>query len=155
MQVRARSGMVTCLFLKPCVKAPVSKLSLTHLSPTDPLFCCCPKKTVRCHSAAEYRLHCSPFCLSHPHHQGDWGLNETARPFTSGTCRPSSHIHLMYYPTVVRAALSTPGHHLETKPSFLRPRRIITRLTVYICSQGIDPNFTNRSFASTLLALCV
>ena len=89
--------MVSCLFLKTWSELPSPSFSLIHISPTDPLFCCCPRKTVRCHSAAEYRLHCSLFYLSHTHHQGDWVLNETAQsPVERAARRLSAHTHISY-----------------------------------------------------------
>jgi hypothetical protein len=67
-------------------------------------------------------------------------------PVISPTC--------VVYATVVPLALPTADYHLETKPSFLLARRI-TRLSVSICSQGIDLNFISCSSASTLLVLCI
>ena len=134
------------------VRAPASKLSLIHFSPTDPLFCCCPRR----------RLDVTP-------------LPNTGRTVLSSTylilitkeigalTKPLSHQWnvppvvspaCLVYATVVPLAPPTAGYHLETKPSFLLARRI-TRLSVSICSQGIDLNFTSCSSASTLLVLCI
>jgi hypothetical protein len=110
------------------------------------------RKASTCHSAAEYRLPllCLLLISSLPHHQGDWGLNETGQTTVQRAARRLAHV---LYETVVCAVSRTAGHHLETKPSFLLARRI-TRLSFSICSQGIDPNFTTCSSASTLLDLC-
>jgi hypothetical protein len=79
------------------VRAPVSKLFAYPLFSHRPIVLLLSKKTVRCHSAAEYRLHCSLFYLSHTHHQGDWGLNETAQSSVERAARRlSAHTHISY-----------------------------------------------------------
>ena len=97
------------------VRAPASKLSLIHFSPTDPLFCCCPRR----------RLDVTPMSNT-----GRTVLSSTylilitkeigalTKPL-SRTCRPSSHTHLIYA-TVVRAAIAhgTPSFGNKARASF-------------------------------------